>query len=53
MVNRVKPEKLQFIYTYMKWKYLLVTVEWVLWKLEFLWITVCSPAEIYLYALHI
>jgi len=30
MVNKVKPEKLQFIYDYMKWRYLLVTVEWVL-----------------------
>jgi len=30
MVNKIKPEKLQFIYAYMKWRYLLVTVEWVL-----------------------
>ena len=30
MVNKVKPEKLQFIYAYMKWRYLLVTVELVL-----------------------
>jgi len=30
MVNKVKPEKLQFIYAYMKRRYLLVTVELVL-----------------------